>query len=164
MVLSLGATLFILLPLQIPQDYSSVNALSHTVQGIATGVGFIGAGLILQQSHRGKVKGLTSAATIWATAALGTAVGFGLWQLAAVGTVAMLIVLSGVKQAKQPIALRLVRSAKGAAAESLPERSKVRSHPSRFSFYSKRNQLFQAGLVPNYSPKRFEMFLLFPLV
>lgn len=110
MVISLGATLFILMPLQIPEDYSSVNALSRTIQGIATGVGFIGAGLILQQSHRGKVKGLTSAAAIWATAALGTAIGFGLWQLALVGTVAMLIVLSGVKQAKKPIAVRLGRT------------------------------------------------------
>lgn len=140
MVISLGATLFILLPLQIPQDYSSVNALSRTIQGIATGVGFIGAGLILQQSHRGKVKGLTSAATIWATAALGTAVGFGLWQLAVVGTVAMLIVLSGVKQAKRPIAVRLGRSAKGSPAELPPERAEGRSHPRRFSFYAKRNE------------------------
>jgi len=110
MVISLGATLFILMPLQIPEDYSSVNALSRTIQGIATGVGFIGAGLILQQSHQGKVKGLTSAAAIWATAALGAAIGFGLWQLALVGTVAILIVLSGVKQAKKPIALRLGRA------------------------------------------------------
>jgi putative Mg2+ transporter-C (MgtC) family protein len=110
MVISLGATLFILMPLQIPEDYSSVNALSRTLQGIATGVGFIGAGLILQQSHQGKVKGLTSAAAIWATAALGAAIGFGLWQLALVGTVAMLIVLSGVKHAKKPIAVRLGRT------------------------------------------------------
>lgn len=110
MVISLGATLFILMPLQIPQDYSSVNALSRTLQGIATGVGFIGAGLILQQSHQGKVKGLTSAAAIWATAALGAAIGFGLWQLALVGTVAMLIILSGVKHAKKPIAVRLGRT------------------------------------------------------
>nr|WP_275332379.1 MgtC/SapB family protein [Nodosilinea sp. TSF1-S3]MDF0366344.1 MgtC/SapB family protein [Nodosilinea sp. TSF1-S3] len=145
MVISLGATLFILLPLQIPQDYSSVNALSRTIQGIATGVGFIGAGLILQQSHRGKVKGLTSAATIWATAALGTAVGFGLWQLAVVGTVAMLIVLSGVKQAKRPIAVRLGRSPSRPAEQSnaappeAVERSEVRSRPSRFSFYSRRD-------------------------
>jgi putative Mg2+ transporter-C (MgtC) family protein len=106
MVISLGAALFILLPLQIPRDYSSVNALSRTIQGVATGVGFIGTGLILQQSHDGKVKGLTSAATIWATAALGTAAGLGLWQLAVLGTVAMLIVLSGVRHAKKPIALR----------------------------------------------------------
>jgi putative Mg2+ transporter-C (MgtC) family protein len=146
MVISLGATLFILLPLQIPQDYSSANALSRTIQGVATGVGFIGAGLILQQSHRSKVKGLTSAATIWATAALGTAVGLGLWQLAIVGTAAMLIVLSGVKHAKRPIAVRLgrspSRSAQGSTAESPPatvERSEVRSHPSRFRFYSGRD-------------------------
>lgn len=141
MVISLGATLFILLPLQIPQDYSSVNALSRTIQGIATGVGFIGAGLILQQSHRGKVKGLTSAAAIWATAALGTAIGLGYWQLAVVGTAAILLVLSGVKHAKRPIAVRLGRSVKGSPDKSPPavDRSEVRSRPSRFSFYSRRD-------------------------
>lgn len=68
-IISLGATLFTLLPLQTPEDYSSANALSRTIQGVATGVGFIGAELILQQSHQGKVKGLTSAAAIWGTAA-----------------------------------------------------------------------------------------------
>lgn len=109
MVISLGATLFVLLPLQMPVDYSSANALSRTIQGIATGVGFIGAGLILQQFNRGRVKGLTSAAAIWTTAGLGTAVGCGFWQLALVGTLAMLIVLSGVKQVKKPIAVRLRR-------------------------------------------------------
>ncbi|MBD0335208.1 MAG: MgtC/SapB family protein [Cyanobacteria bacterium Co-bin13] len=109
MVICLGATLFVLLPLQIPVDYSSANALSRTMQGIATGVGFIGAGLILQQSNRSKVKGLTSAAAIWTTAGLGTAVGCGFWQMALLGTVAMLVILSGVKQVKKPIAVRLRR-------------------------------------------------------
>jgi putative Mg2+ transporter-C (MgtC) family protein len=99
MIVSLGATLFILLPLQIPADYSSANALSRTIQGIATG-------LILQQSHLGRVKGLTSATAIWATAALGTAVGCGFWQMASVGTMGMLVVLSGVKQVNKPIRLR----------------------------------------------------------
>lgn len=108
MMISLGATLFVLLPLQIPEDYSSSNALSRTIQGIATGVGFIGAGLILQQ--RGKVKGLTSAAAIWGTAALGTAIGCGYWQMTVVGAGAMLLILSGVKQVKRPIAVRLKRS------------------------------------------------------
>lgn len=117
MVISLGATLFVLLPLQMPEDYSSANALSRTIQGIATGVGFIGAGLILQQFHQGKVKGLTSAAAIWSTAALGTAIGCGYWQLSLVGTVAMLIVLSGIKQMKQPIATRLGRSPSAASIE-----------------------------------------------
>ncbi|WP_348236041.1 MgtC/SapB family protein [Leptolyngbya subtilissima] len=137
MVISLGATLFILLPIQLPQDYSSVNALSRTIQGIATGVGFIGAGLILQQSHRGKVKGLTSAAAIWATAALGTAIGLGYWQLAVVGTVAMLLVLSGVKQAKRPIAVRLGRSSSSSKKRSAdapsPTPTDRRAHPSFFS-------------------------------
>lgn len=125
MMISLGATLFVLLPLQMPMDYSSTNALSRTIQGVATGVGFIGAGLILQQSHRGKVKGLTSAATIWATAGLGTAVGCGFWQLATVGAIAMLIVLSGVKKVKKPVKVRLgyrrAASGQSEAAPSPPE-------------------------------------------
>src|SRR3712207_5161972 len=74
MLVSMGAALFVMIPLQAEGDspYAATNALSRTIQGVATGVGFIGAGMILQQSREelGKleVKGLTTAATIWVAA------------------------------------------------------------------------------------------------
>jgi putative Mg2+ transporter-C (MgtC) family protein len=90
--------------------YASSNALSRTIQGVASGVGFLGAGIILQQSHRElnkvQVKGLTSAATIWLAAGLGAASGCGLWQMVLVGTFFTLCTLSGIKRLKkkQPLA------------------------------------------------------------
>ncbi len=80
-IVSLGAAMFVMIPLQAEGDvgYASSNALSRTIQGVASGVGFLGAGIILQQSHRElnkiQVKGLTSAATIWLAAGLGAASG-----------------------------------------------------------------------------------------
>ena len=56
---------------------------------IVTGIGFLGAGIILQD--RGRVKGLTAAAELWATAGLGMAVGLGLYALTAISVVAVFI-------------------------------------------------------------------------
>ncbi|HBE20562.1 MAG TPA: hypothetical protein DEG17_13115 [Cyanobacteria bacterium UBA11149] len=121
MLISLGAAMFVMLPLQIP-DFSSANALSRTIQGVATGVGFIGAGLILQQSNqllsKPKIKGLTSAATIWVTAALGAAIGCGLWQMSLLGTIITLVILSGVKKLKKSLSINLDYPHKSALVRS----------------------------------------------
>lgn len=104
MTVSVGAAMFVMLPLQAGIDINATNALSRTVQGIATGVGFIGAGLILQQSRQNlkpQVKGLTSAAALWLTAGLGTAAGCGLWRTSLIGTLMALVILSGVKELKR---------------------------------------------------------------
>ena len=112
MIVSLGAALFVMIPLQadIDSNFSSSNALSRTIQGVATGVGFLGAGMILQQSSqkssRTEVKGLTSAATIWLAAGLGAAAGCGLWRMSLVGTLMTLVVLSGVKRLKKSTLIR----------------------------------------------------------
>jgi putative Mg2+ transporter-C (MgtC) family protein len=104
MLVSMGAAMFVMIPLQAEGDspYAATNALSRTIQGVATGVGFIGAGMILQQSHQelGKleVKGLTTAATIWVAAGLGAAIGCGLWQMSLLGAIWTLVTLSGVKK------------------------------------------------------------------
>lgn len=59
---------------------------------IVSGIGFIGAGTILQ--YRGHIRGLTTAASLWAVAAIGTAAGAGLFVMAVTGTVLILVVLS----------------------------------------------------------------------
>lgn len=59
---------------------------------IVSGIGFIGAGTILQ--YRGHIRGLTTAASLWSVAAIGTAAGAGLYIVAVIGTVLILIVLS----------------------------------------------------------------------
>jgi putative Mg2+ transporter-C (MgtC) family protein len=59
---------------------------------IVSGIGFIGAGTILQ--YRGHIRGLTTAASLWSVAAIGTAAGAGLYVVAVVGTVLILVILS----------------------------------------------------------------------
>ncbi len=51
--------------------------LSRVIQGLATGIGFIGGGAILKLSQEREIQGLTTAAGIWMTAAMGVAVGLG---------------------------------------------------------------------------------------
>lgn len=107
-LVSLGAALFVMVPLQvIGTDFT--DALSRTVQGVATGVGFVGAGTIFQQTRAGQVKphvsGLTTAATIWLTAALGVEAGCGFWQVCVAGSVLGLVVLSGLKHLERKIPL-----------------------------------------------------------
>jgi putative Mg2+ transporter-C (MgtC) family protein len=69
------------------------DALSRVIQGILTGVGFVGAGVILRDTKGTHVFGLTTAATIWMAAVLGIACGAGLWAEALAGTLLTLVVL-----------------------------------------------------------------------
>lgn len=66
----------------------------QTVQGIVTGIGFVGAGVILHRSgSKDKITGLTTASALWFTAAIGVACGAGLFVPAVVSTIIALIVL-----------------------------------------------------------------------
>lgn len=98
----MGSALFVLIPLAMGKNENGRDAIERVIQGIASGVGFLGAGEILRQSkqERGEVEvhGLTSAAAIWVSAALGSAAGCGLWQLALIGALLSLFVLKVVKE------------------------------------------------------------------
>lgn len=72
----------------------SSDGLSRVIQGIVTGVGFIGAGSILKLEKEHDIQGLTTAAGIWMTAAIGVAVGLGTLGVALLSTVMTLIILS----------------------------------------------------------------------
>ena len=74
MLVALGSALFVLLP---QQAGLSDEGLSRVLQGLVAGVGFLCAGTILKDDDRGRVKGLTTAAGIWLTAAIGVAAGMG---------------------------------------------------------------------------------------
>jgi putative Mg2+ transporter-C (MgtC) family protein len=65
---------------------------TRMAQGIMTGIGFLGAGVIFKEGLT--VRGLTTAASIWVTAAIGILVGIGFWFAAVVGAAAALIVLA----------------------------------------------------------------------
>lgn len=92
MLVSLGAALFVLAPSMAGADE---QALSRVVQGIVAGIGFLGAGTILKGDGQdaSHVKGLTTAAGLWMTAAIGTAAGMGREATALISTVLALLVL-----------------------------------------------------------------------
>jgi putative Mg2+ transporter-C (MgtC) family protein len=71
-----------------------MDGLSRVIQGIVTGIGFIGAGSILKISEERNIQGLTTAAGIWMTAAIGVAVGLGSLGIALLGAVLTLIILA----------------------------------------------------------------------
>jgi putative Mg2+ transporter-C (MgtC) family protein len=68
---------------------------TRMAQGIMTGIGFLGAGVIFKEGLT--VRGLTTAASIWVTAAIGILVGIGFWVPAVIGTIATLTVLSAFR-------------------------------------------------------------------
>jgi putative Mg2+ transporter-C (MgtC) family protein len=72
---------------------------------IVSGIGFIGAGTILQ--YRGNIRGLTTAASLWSVAAIGTAAGAGLFVVATIGTVLILVVLTILDRVEGYAARRL---------------------------------------------------------
>jgi putative Mg2+ transporter-C (MgtC) family protein len=77
MLVCLGSAFFILAPIEAG---ASPSDISRVVQGLVAGVGFLGAGAILKIGDRAEVHGLTTAASIWLTAAIGTGAGLGhLW-------------------------------------------------------------------------------------
>ena len=91
MLVAMGGALFVLAPLDVGME---LEGISRVIQGIITGIGFIGAGAILKLHEKRQVEGLTTAAGIWVTAAVGIAAGLGSWGLALVSTVLALITLS----------------------------------------------------------------------
>nr|WP_198980117.1 MgtC/SapB family protein [Herbaspirillum sp. ASV7] len=62
------------------------DAVSRAIQGIITGIGFLGAGVIIHEQKTEKVRGLTTAASIWVTAAVGIVCGAGWWRVALMST------------------------------------------------------------------------------
>jgi putative Mg2+ transporter-C (MgtC) family protein len=69
------------------------DTVSRVSQGVLTGIGFIGAGVIMRVEQAGSVTGLTTAAAIWVVAGLGYASGLGEWRLALGGAVIALMIL-----------------------------------------------------------------------
>ncbi len=89
MLICIGAAVFGLVAIYyFPKDNASI---SRMWQNVLTGVGFLGAGAVIKEEH--SVHGLTTAAGVWAVAAIGLAVAGGLYFLAGTATVVVLITL-----------------------------------------------------------------------
>lgn len=90
MLVAMGAALFVLVP---QQGGMEVADMSRVIQGIVTGVGFLGAGAIIKRGSEEDVQGLTTAAGVWMTAAIGIACGLGRETTAVLSTLLALVVL-----------------------------------------------------------------------
>jgi putative Mg2+ transporter-C (MgtC) family protein len=84
-LVSLGAAVATIVVLKSPNGSLAIdqNAIGRVVQGILTGIGFLGAGVILRDP-KGHITGLTTAATIWICAVLGIVCGLGYWHVLAI--------------------------------------------------------------------------------
>lgn len=95
-LVSLGAALLVLAGVGLAAGTDAArqaDVVSRAMQGIITGIGFLGAGVILRDPGGTQVHGITTAATIWLTAALGVLCGVGMWTLALLGAAITLVVL-----------------------------------------------------------------------
>lgn len=96
-LVALGASLVTMASMDFSLGHGGHNAdaVSRTIQGVITGIGFLGAGVIVHDRDNEHVRGLTTAASIWVTAALGIVCGVGSWQIAAIamGMVLLLFVV-----------------------------------------------------------------------
>jgi putative Mg2+ transporter-C (MgtC) family protein len=108
MLVTLGAAIFVLTPLQAGM---ALEDLSRVLQGIIAGIGFLGAGAILKLQRDEEIHGLTTAASIWMTAAIGIAAGLGREMTATLSAIITLFVLSGLYRIESAMAVRKNRAA-----------------------------------------------------
>lgn len=90
MLVSLGAALFV-----IGADPTGTfnDSISRVIQGVVAGIGFLGAGTIIKSESLSNIRGLTTAAGLWLTAAMGVAIGLGQEVVAIMTTLLALIIL-----------------------------------------------------------------------
>jgi putative Mg2+ transporter-C (MgtC) family protein len=99
MLVALGSALFVLVPLQAGIHVSDI---SRVLQGVISGIGFLGAGAIIKLSQDREIIGLTTAASVWLTAAIGIAAGMGREATAVLSTaLALFILLLSHRQGKE---------------------------------------------------------------
>jgi putative Mg2+ transporter-C (MgtC) family protein len=91
-VVSVGAAIAVMVPCLVTP--LNGDAMSRVVQGLLTGIGFVGAGVIVHHDVDQRVQGLTTAASVWTAAVLGIVCGVGRFGLAGIGLLAVLLVLS----------------------------------------------------------------------
>jgi putative Mg2+ transporter-C (MgtC) family protein len=92
MMVAIGCAVFVVGGLAISGEQT--EAVTRVIQGVAAGVGFLGAGTILKIDEKEKIKGLTTASSIWLASALGTLAGLGEYVPAAASAAIAIVVLA----------------------------------------------------------------------
>jgi putative Mg2+ transporter-C (MgtC) family protein len=108
-LVSLGSALIVVTSIVLAHAVTPPDAGSvlRVVQGVITGIGFLGGGVILRDRETQSVTGLTTAATIWISACLGLTCGAGQWQLALLAVAITLVVLIFGGPVEQAVYARL---------------------------------------------------------
>lgn len=91
MLVALGAALFVLVPQMAGAEH---DAMSRVIQGLTAGIGFLCAGTILKRDRMDEVKGLTTAAGLWSTTAIGVTVGLGFEATALLAALVIVAILN----------------------------------------------------------------------
>lgn len=115
-LISMGATLAMLLSIYVPQEYLGLKNgdPGRIAAQVVTGIGFLGAGAIIQM--KGSVRGLTTAAGIWMVAAIGMAVGVGMYFLSIVATALILVILVLMERWEHHISAGWSRASSGSSS------------------------------------------------
>ena len=132
-LISMGATLAMLLSIYVPQEYMGLKNgdPGRIAAQVITGIGFLGAGAIIQM--KGSVRGLTTAAGIWMVAIIGMAVGLGMYWLSVVASLLILFILGQLERIgeyrSRGSESRIIRIRVGTIIEDIaPYREVLRSH------------------------------------
>jgi len=115
MLVAMGAALFVLVPQQAGME---IEDMSRVIQGVVAGIGFLCAGAIIKNRAEEDVHGLTTAASVWLTAAIGIACGLGREVIAVLSTLLALAVLALLP------ALVSTGRGKSRASDDKPERNR----------------------------------------
>jgi putative Mg2+ transporter-C (MgtC) family protein len=103
MMVAIGCAVFVVAGLAIAGNEQR-EAVTRVIQGVAAGIGFLGAGTILKIDEQQKIKGLTTASSIWLAAALGTVAGLAEYALAAAAAFVALFVLAVLRPLEKTFA------------------------------------------------------------
>lgn len=132
-LIAMGSTLAMLLSIYVPQEYMGLKNgdPGRIAAQVVTGIGFLGAGAIIQM--KGSVRGLTTAAGIWMVAALGMAVGVGMYVLSIVATTLILFILMHLERIERKLSMgseaRVIRAEVGNIVEDIePYRLELKQH------------------------------------
>ncbi len=132
-LISMGATLAMLLSIYVPQEYLGLKNgdPGRIAAQVISGIGFLGAGAIIQM--KGSVKGLTTAAGIWMVATLGLAVGVGMYLVSVIATALILFILVQLERIEHYINMgsesRIIRLKIGAIVTDMePYRNLMRQN------------------------------------
>jgi putative Mg2+ transporter-C (MgtC) family protein len=95
-LVSLGSALVTMASVDLLSDHGQFDpsAVNRVIQGVVTGIGFLGAGVIVHEHGNDRVRGLTTAASIWITAILGILCGMGSWQSAGIALVLVFLLFA----------------------------------------------------------------------